>query len=89
MIKFCKNILIYFTCKLAKLARGRVDDITAKKISEIMVKMLSNGTNRYNYYNHCHNYCHGCGYVSCCIYCYGCNSPLGCQKGIYKWLRRG
>lgn len=79
MINFCKNILMYFTCKLAVLARGKVDDITAKKISEIMVKMLLDD----------YNYCHGCGYVSCCIYCYGCGSSSSCQKGIYEWLKRG
>lgn len=59
MIKFCKSILTYLTCKLALLARGNVDDITAKKISKIIVKVLSDGTNRCNY-------CVGCGYTPSC-----------------------
>lgn len=59
MIKFGKNILVYLTCKLAVLARGNLDDTTAKRISRIIVKVLSDGTNRCNY-------CIGCGCTPSC-----------------------
>lgn len=59
MIRFCRSVLVYFACKLVILARGKLDDTSAKKNSKIIAEILSHDNTRCD----C---CVGCGCSSSC-----------------------